>query len=84
VQEPTFSPGKKIACQRKICLYTITTTTSTPITRDKKNSISTVLRIGFMKKNLLVKAFDWSADSKKVAYIRFDESQVPEFSIHVW
>jgi dipeptidyl-peptidase-4 len=33
---------------------------------------------------LLVKAFDWSADSKKLAYIRFDESEVPEFSMSMF
>lgn len=31
-----------------------------------------------------VRAFDWSNDSKKVAYIRFDESQVPEFSMSIF
>jgi dipeptidyl-peptidase-4 len=30
-----------------------------------------------------VRAFDWSKDSKKLAYIRFDESQVPEFYVNV-
>jgi dipeptidyl-peptidase-4 len=28
-----------------------------------------------------VKAFYWSADSKKIAFIRFDESEVPEFTM---
>ena len=31
-----------------------------------------------------VKAFDWSADSKKIAFIRFDESEVPEFSMSIF
>jgi len=31
-----------------------------------------------------VRAFDWSKDSRKLAYIRFDESQVPEFSMSMF
>ena len=31
-----------------------------------------------------VRAFDWNADGTKLAYIRFDESQVPEFSMDIY
>jgi dipeptidyl-peptidase-4 len=31
-----------------------------------------------------VRAFDWSGDSKKLAFIRFDESQVAEFSMSMF
>lgn len=30
------------------------------------------------------KAFEWSPDSKSLAYIRFDESEVPEYNMQVW
>lgn len=30
------------------------------------------------------KAFDWSPDGKKIAFIRFDESDVPEFNMQLW
>ncbi|RPA69875.1 S9 family peptidase [Cyclobacteriaceae bacterium YHN15] len=30
------------------------------------------------------KAFDWSPDGKKIAFIRFDESEVPEFNMQTW
>ena len=30
------------------------------------------------------RAFDFSADSQMLAYIRFDESQVPMYSTKVW
>ncbi len=30
------------------------------------------------------KAFFWSPDSKKLAYYRFDESQVPEYTLQKW
>ncbi|HNQ27643.1 MAG TPA: DPP IV N-terminal domain-containing protein, partial [Aquaticitalea sp.] len=31
-----------------------------------------------------VRAFDWNADGTKIAFIRFDESNVPEFSMDVY
>ncbi len=67
-------------------VYDVTTTTSTPITRDgQKNSIiNGITDWVYEEEFAFVKAFDWSADSKKVAYIRFDESQVPEFSMSMF
>ena len=32
----------------------------------------------------ITKAFDWSPDSKKIAYYRFDESNVREYNMQVW
>lgn len=32
----------------------------------------------------LTKAFDWSPDGKRLAFIRFDESQVPEYNLQYW
>lgn len=32
----------------------------------------------------MAKAFEWSSDGKMIAYIRFDESEVPEFNMQVW
>src|SRR5690606_40530691 len=31
-----------------------------------------------------VRAFEWNADSNKIAFIRFDETHVPEFSMDVY
>ncbi|UZR94869.1 S9 family peptidase [Chondrinema litorale] len=31
-----------------------------------------------------VKAFFWSPDSKKIAYYKFDESEVPEYNMQLW
>ncbi|WP_373495763.1 S9 family peptidase [Aquiflexum sp.] len=30
------------------------------------------------------KAFEWSPDGKRIAFIRFDESEVPEFNMQTW
>lgn len=32
----------------------------------------------------MAKAFDWSPDGEKIAYLRFDESEVPEYNMQLW
>ncbi len=86
IQEPTFSPdGKKIAYARdnNLFVYDLNTKFSTQITRDgKKNEIiNGITDWVYEEEFAFVKAFDWSSDSKKIAFIRFDESEVPEFSM---
>jgi dipeptidyl-peptidase-4 len=89
IQEPTFSPdGKKIAFAREnnLYVYDIASKQITAITTDgKKNSvINGITDWVYEEEFAFVRAFDWSKDSKKVAYIRFDESQVPEFSMSIF
>lgn len=89
VQEPTFSPdGKKIAFAREnnLYVYDIASKETVAITNDgKKNSIiNGITDWVYEEEFAFVRAFDWSKDSKKVAYIRFDESQVPEFSMSIF
>ena len=89
VQEPTFSPdGKMIAYAKEnnLFVYDITTKKSIQITNDgKKNEIiNGITDWVYEEEFAFVRAFDWSKDSKKIAYIRFDESQVPEFSMSVF
>jgi dipeptidyl-peptidase-4 len=89
VQEPTFSPdGKKIAYAKEnnLFVYDLVSKKSIPITVDgKKNSIiNGITDWVYEEEFAFVRAFDWSADSKKLAYIRFDESQVPEFSMSMF
>ena len=89
VQEPTFSPDcKKIAFAREnnLYVYDIASKQTTAITTDgKKNSvINGITDWVYEEEFAFVRAFDWSKDSKKVAYIRFDESQVPEFSMSIF
>ena len=89
VQEPTFSPdGTKItyAKENNLYVYDLAAKSSTAITADgKKNAIiNGITDWVYEEEFAFVRAFDWSTDSKKVAYIRFDESEVPEFSMSIF
>lgn len=89
VQEPTFSPdGTKIAYAREnnLYVYDLASKQSTAVTTDgKKNAvINGITDWVYEEEFAFVRAFDWSADSKKLAYIRFDESEVPEFSMSIF
>ena len=89
VQEPTFSPdGTKIGFvkENNLYIYDIASKNTTQVTKDgKKNSIiNGITDWVYEEEFAFVRAFDWSTDSKKLAYIRFDESAVPEFSMTVF
>ncbi|MRX66558.1 dipeptidyl-peptidase-4 [Flavobacterium resistens] len=89
IQEPTFSPdGTKIAYakQNNLYIYDVASKKATAVTTDgKKNAvINGITDWVYEEEFAFVRAFDWSKDSKKLAYIRFDESQVPEFSMSIF
>jgi dipeptidyl-peptidase-4 len=89
IQEPTFSPdGSRIAFAKEnnLYVYDIATKTTSQITNDgKKNSIiNGITDWVYEEEFAFVRAFDWSADGTKLAYIKFDESEVPEFSMNVY
>ena len=89
VQEPTFSPdGKKIAFAKEnnLYVYDLASKATTQITTDgKKNAIiNGITDWVYEEEFAFVRAFDWSADSKKIGYIRFDETAVPEFTMNIF
>jgi dipeptidyl-peptidase-4 len=50
----------------------------------KENAIINGITDWVYEEEFAFVAFDWNKDSKKLAYIRFDESQVPEFSMSMF
>ncbi len=89
IQEPTFSPdGTKIAYayQNNLYVYDIASKKHAQITTDgKKNEIiNGITDWVYEEEFAFVRAFDWNKSSDKIAYIRFDETQVPEFSMDMY
>lgn len=89
VQEPTFSPdGTKVGYvyQNNLYVYDIATKKHTQITTDgKKNSIiNGVTDWVYEEEFSFVKAYDWNLGSDKIAFIRFDETDVPQFSMDMY
>lgn len=89
VQEPSFSPdGSKITYvyQNNLYFYDIALKKHTQITTDgKKNSIiNGVTDWVYEEEFSFVKAYDWNLDSNKIGFIRFDETDVPQFSMDLY
>ncbi|WP_224491605.1 S9 family peptidase [Robertkochia flava] len=89
IQEPTFSPdGTKVAFvfENNIYIKDLQSGTTTPVTADGKENeiINGVTDWVYEEEFSFVRAFDWSQDGEKIAYIRFDEREVPEFSMDVF
>ncbi|HLV69488.1 MAG TPA: S9 family peptidase [Xanthomarina sp.] len=89
IQEPTFSPdGTKIAYGYKNNLFIkdLDSGKTTQVTFDgEKNKIINGITDWVYEEEFgFVRAFEWNADSNKIAFIRFDETHVPEFSMDVY
>ena len=89
IQEPLFSPnGKKVAYafENNLYVYDLETETETQITTDgKKNHIiNGITDWVYEEEFAFVRAFEWNKTGDKIAYLRFDESEVPEFSMDVY
>jgi len=89
VQEPTFSPdGQKIAYAYKnnLYVYDLASKIHTQITSDgqKNQIINGITDWVYEEEFAFVRAFDWNASSTHLAYIKFDETDVPEFSMDVY
>ena len=88
IQEPTFSPdGSKIAYGFENNLYVknLVTGEVKQITKDgAKNSIINGITDWVYEEEFgFVRAFDWNKTGDKIAFIRFDETNVPQFSMDI-
>ncbi|MDO6761618.1 S9 family peptidase [Tamlana sp. 2_MG-2023] len=89
IQEPTFSPdGQKVAFAKNNNLYVkdLVSDETRQITFDgeKNKIINGITDWVYEEEFAFVRAFDWNAASNKIAFIRFNESEVPEFSMDVY
>ena len=88
IQEPTFSPdSKKVAYAKNNNLFVLdlTTNLTTQVTKDGKYNdiINGTTDWVYEEEFGFVRAFEWSNDSKFIAFLRFNESKVRQFSMGV-
>ena len=86
IQEPVFSPdNQKVAYAKdnNIFIKNIEKNSITQVTKDgEKNSIiNGITDWVYEEEFAFVRAFEWSNDSKNLAFLRFDETNVPTFSM---
>lgn len=89
IQEPTLSPnGDRLAYVYENNLYVLDLQTNAlnQITTDGKRNaiINGVTDWVYEEEFAFVRAFAWNSDGNTLAYLRFDETEVPEFSMDVY
>lgn len=89
VQEPTFSPdASKVAYvfENNIYTYDIASGEETQVTTDgeKNKLINGVTDWVYEEEFAFVRAFDWNKTGTHLAYLKFDETEVPEFSMDMF
>ena len=88
VQQPLFSPdGSKVAFvfQRNIFIKDLENNALEQITTDGSADIINGLTDWVYEEEFgFVRAFDWNADSSALAFLQFDETLVPEFSMDIY
>jgi dipeptidyl-peptidase-4 len=89
IQEPTFSPdGSKVAFGLNNNLYVkdLLSGATMQVTFDgeKNKIINAIADWVYEEEFRVVRAFEWNSDSNKIAFLRFDETNVPEFSMDIY
>ncbi|MEZ4969521.1 MAG: S9 family peptidase [Flavobacteriaceae bacterium] len=89
IQEPSLSPdGSKVAYVRdnNIFVWDVATDHTKQLTWDgeKNKIINGITDWVYEEEFAFVRAFEWNADGSKLAFIRFDETKVREFSMDVY
>lgn len=89
IQSPTFSPdGTKVGFVKENNLYykDLSSNTVVQVTTDgeKNKIINGITDWVYEEEFAFVRAFEWNPEGTKLAYLKFDESQVPEFSMDLY
>ena len=89
IQEPLLSPnGMKVAYGSKnnLFIFDIASKTTMQITTDgvKNKIINGITDWVYEEEFSVVRSFAWNSNGTKIAFLRFDESEVPEFSMDVY
>ena len=89
IQEPTFSPdGSKVAYvfENNIYIQDLASGKETQVTTDGKinENINGVTDWVYEEEFAFVRAFDFNKDGSKLAFLKFDEREVPEFSMDMF
>ena len=89
IQEPTLSPnGSEVAyvLENNLYILDLPTRTTKQVTTDgeKNKIINGVTDWVYEEEFGFVRAFEWNANGSKIAFLRFDETKVPEFSMDVY
>lgn len=88
IQEPRFSPdNKKIAYVKNNNLYikNVANSTVTQVTKDGKTNsiINGTTDWVYEEEFAFVRAFEWNKTGNYLAFLRFDETEVPTFSMDI-
>jgi dipeptidyl-peptidase-4 len=89
IQEPMLSPdGSKVAYvdNNNLYIFNVASKTAEQITTDgsKGTIINGVTDWVYEEEFAFVRAFEWNSDGSKIAFLRFDETEVPLFSMDVY
>ena len=89
IQEPLLSPnGKKVAYVKdnNLFIFDVATGKTEQATTDgvRNEIINGVTDWVYEEEFAFVRAFEWNADGSKIAFLRFDETEVPEFSMDIY
>ncbi|MAU71772.1 MAG: S9 family peptidase [Pseudozobellia sp.] len=89
IQEPSLSPnGTKVAYVRdnNLYIFDLNSETTEQVTTDgvKNKIINGITDWVYEEEFAFVRAFAWNADGSKIAFLRFDEEKVPQFSMDVF
>jgi len=89
IQEPTLSPdGSKVAYayDNNLYLFDLGSEKSEQLTMDGVygSIINGITDWVYEEEFAFVQAFEWNSDGTKIAFLRFDETNVPQFSMDVY